>query len=143
MLHNFEAESGAKVRQKFQTAKFFSNFFFNLYFKNLCASGKLVCFSDCGCKGSALFLNCKLSRIFFQIFFSLFSTSFYNLLIVGILYKRPFRTSKSHYIYINIGIPQTNNISSTKTILHYTIPTPQNEGKECYSRCGYAQKVNP
>jgi hypothetical protein len=48
--HNFEAESGAKVRQKFQTAKFFSNFFLTFILRTFAHQVNLFVFLIAGAK---------------------------------------------------------------------------------------------
>ena len=56
---NLERKSGAKINHIFETTKFLGSFF-QKYFKEPCCSASRGVFpSDCGCKGSALFLFSK------------------------------------------------------------------------------------
>ena len=68
-----EAKAGAKIRHFFETTKSFGNFFQKTS-KNLCfALPARVYLSDCGCKGSALFLFSKHFYNYFQKLFRFFN----------------------------------------------------------------------
>jgi len=68
-----EAKAGAKIRHFFETTKSFGDFFQKTS-KNLCfALPARVYLSDCGCKGSALFLFSKHFYNYFQKLFRFFN----------------------------------------------------------------------
>ena len=97
-----EAKAGAKIKHIFETTKYFGNFLQNI-FKNLFfAAFRSVFVSDCGCKGSALFL---FSKLFYNFFFTLFRGTKCNYReYQQVTHKRFFRPIKRLIIYINIGI---------------------------------------
>ena len=92
-----EAKAGAKINHIFETTKYFGNFLQNI-FKNLFfAAFRSVFVSDCGCKGSALFLFSKLFYNFFSHFLGTQNVTIEN---ISKLRIKDFLAHKNVLLYI-------------------------------------------